>query len=54
MESFGYSSTLYATIKLSYFTSTFIAIMGASLLSVLLPLRKIKTMNTIEVTKVDA
>ena len=54
MESFGYSSTLYATIKLSYFTSTFLAIMGASLLSVLLPLRKIKTMNTIEVTKVDA
>ena len=54
MESFGMSSIIYATIKLSYFTSTFIAIMGASLLSVLLPLAKIKTMNTIEVTKVDA
>ena len=53
MESFGYSSVLYATIKLSYFSSTFIAIIGASLLSVLLPLRKIKTMNSIEVTKVD-
>ncbi len=54
MESFGMSSVIYATIKVSYFTSTFIAIMGASLLSVLLPLKKIKTMNTIEVTKVDA
>ncbi len=53
LESYGYSSTLYATTKLSYFTSTFIAIMGASLLSVLPPLRKIKTMNSIEVTKVD-
>ncbi|MDQ7043750.1 MAG: FtsX-like permease family protein [Sulfurimonas sp.] len=53
MESFGYSSVLYASIKLSYFTSTFVAILGASLLSVLLPLRKIKTMNSIEVTKVD-
>ena len=53
MESYGYSSVLYATIKLSYFTSTFVAIIGASLLSVLPPLRKIKTMNSIEVTKVD-
>jgi putative ABC transport system permease protein len=53
MESFGYSSVLYATIKLSYFSSTFIAIIGASILSVLPPLRKIKTMNSIEVTKVD-
>lgn len=53
LESFGYSSTLYATIKLHYFTSTFIAIVGASLLSTLPPLRKIKTMNSIEVTKVD-
>ncbi len=53
LESFGYSSIMYATIKVSYFTSTFVAIIGASLLSVLLPLRKIKQMNTIEVTKVD-
>lgn len=53
MESFGMSKVIYADIKISYFTSTFIAIIGASLLSVLLPLRKIKTMNVIEVTKAD-
>lgn len=53
LESFGYSSIMYATIKTSYFSSTFVAIIGASLLSVLFPLRKIKNMNTIEVTKVD-
>lgn len=53
MESFGMSSVIYADIKLSYFTSTFIAITGASLLSVILPLRKIKTMNAIEVTKAE-
>ncbi|MEA3523029.1 MAG: FtsX-like permease family protein [Campylobacterota bacterium] len=53
MESFGYSSVIYADIKLSYFTSTFVAITGASLLSVLLPLRKIKSMNVIEVIKAD-
>ena len=54
LESFGMSSVIYATIKISYFSTTFFAIMGASLLSVLLPLKKIKNMNTIEVTKVDA
>jgi len=53
MESFGMDTVIYADIRASYFTSTFLAILGASLLSVLLPLRKIKTMNTIEVTKVD-
>ncbi len=53
MESFGMSSVIHADIKLSYFTSTFIAITGASLLSVILPLRKIKTMNAIEVTKAE-
>jgi len=53
MESFGMSKVIYADIKLGYFTSTFVAIIGASLLSVLLPLRKIKTMNVIEVTKAD-
>ncbi len=53
LASFGYSSTMYAALKSSYFSTTFIAIVTASLLSVLLPLRKIKHMNTIEVTKVD-
>ena len=53
MESYGMSKVIYGDIKLSYFTSTLLAIIGASLLSVLPPLRKIKTMNTIEVTKVE-
>lgn len=53
LESFGMSSIIYATIKMSYFSTTFFAIIGASLLSVLLPLRKIKNMNTIEVIKAD-
>jgi len=53
MEQFGMSSTIYGVIKVSYFTSTFLAIVGASILSVILPLRKIKNMNVIDVTKVD-
>lgn len=53
LESFGMSAVIYGEIKLSYFTSTLLAIIGASLFSVLPPLRKIKTMNTIEVTKVE-
>ncbi len=53
LESFGYSSTIFATVKVSYFTSTFFAIISSSLLSVLLPLRKIKKMNSIEVIKAE-
>jgi len=53
LESYGYSSVMYATIKGSYFSSTFVAIFSSSLLSVVLPLRKIKNMNSIEVTKVE-
>lgn len=53
MESFGMSPILYATIKGSYFTTTFLAIISASLLSVLLPLRKIKHLNVIDVIKAD-
>ena len=53
LESFGWSSILYADIKADYFTYTFLAIIAASLLSVIPPLRKIKNMNSIEVTKVD-
>ncbi|MEA3227801.1 MAG: FtsX-like permease family protein [Campylobacterota bacterium] len=51
MESWGMESVLYATIKLSYFTTTFVAIMSASVLSVFLPLRKIKHLNPVEVIK---
>ncbi len=53
MESFGMQTTIYAHSQISYFTTTFIAIVGASLLSVLLPLRKIKKLNPIEVIKAD-
>lgn len=53
LESFGYESIIYAHMELSYFTNTFFAIIAASLLSVFLPLRKIKTLNPIEVIKAE-
>ncbi|CAA6826738.1 MAG: ABC transporter permease [uncultured Sulfurovum sp.] len=53
LESFGMNTTIYGHIKLSYFTTTFVAIIAASLLSVVLPLRRIKKMNPIEVIKAD-
>jgi ABC-type antimicrobial peptide transport system permease subunit len=51
MAYFGMDSILYATIKSSYFVSTFFAIIAASGLSVILPLRKIKKLNPIEVIR---
>ena len=53
LESFGYTSIIYATVKMSYFSLTFLAIISSSLLSVILPLRKIKKMNSIEVIKAE-
>ncbi|NOR58875.1 MAG: FtsX-like permease family protein, partial [Sulfurimonas sp.] len=53
LEMWGYESTIYGTIKLSYFTNTFVAIITASLLSVLIPLAKIKKLNPIEVIKAE-
>jgi len=53
LEMWGYEAVIYGTIKISYFTSTFIAIISASLLSVLIPLRKIKKLNPIEVIKAE-
>ena len=53
MERFGYDAVIYAQIKLSYFTSTFAAIISASLLSVILPLGKIKRLNPIDVIKAE-
>ena len=52
LESFGYSSILHASIELHYFSATFLAIVAASLLSVVLPLRKIKHMSIVDATKV--
>ena len=53
LEMWGYEAIIYATIKVSYFTATFIAIITASLLSVLIPLKKIKKLHPIDVIKAD-
>lgn len=53
MQSFGMDTVLYAHMEVSYFTNTFYAIISASLLSVVLPLRKIKTLNPVEVIKAE-
>jgi ABC-type lipoprotein release transport system permease subunit len=53
LEMWGYETTIHGTIKISYFTTTFLAIMSASLLSVVIPLQKIKKLNPIEVIKAD-
>ena len=53
LEMWGYESIIYGTIKVSYFTTTFTAIITASLLSVWLPLRKIKKLNPVEVIKAE-
>lgn len=54
MASFGMSSILYADIKLSYFTSSLGAIILASILSVLLPLKKIKKLHPVDVIKAES
>ncbi len=53
LEMWGYEAVIHGTIKVSYFTSTFAAIISASLLSVLIPLAKIKKLNPIEVIKAE-
>lgn len=53
LEMWGYESTIHGTIKVSYFTTTFAAIITASLFSIVIPLRKIKKLNPIEVIKAD-
>jgi len=53
LEMWGYEAVITGTIKVSYFTSTFGAIITASALSVLIPLRKIKKLNPIEVIKAE-
>lgn len=53
LQMWGYESVIYGTIKVSYFTTTFFAIMSASVLSVIIPLRKIKRLNPIEVIKAE-
>jgi len=53
LASFGMDTVIYAHIELSYFSNTFFAIITASLLSVVLPLQKIKRLNPIEVIKAE-
>ncbi|MDH4944490.1 FtsX-like permease family protein [Sulfurimonas sp. C5] len=53
LEMWGYESMIYGTIKLHYFTSTFVAIMVASILSIIIPLIKIKKLNPVDVIKVE-
>jgi len=49
LEAFGMASIVYGVIKFSYFTTTLAAIILASLLSVILPLRSLKKLKPIEV-----
>jgi len=53
LEEFGMASTIYATIKSSYFSTTLIAIIVAALLSVILPIQRVKKLNPIEVIQGD-
>jgi len=53
LEEFGMASTIYATIKSSYFSTTLIAIIVAALLSVILPIQRVKNLNPIEVIQGD-
>lgn len=49
LEAFGYNAVIFADIKLRYFTNTFFAIVAAALVSVLLPLYRLKKLHPIEV-----
>jgi len=53
MASFGMPTIIYAHQEFSYYSNTFYAIVISSLLSVLLPLRKIKHLHPIDVIKAD-
>jgi ABC-type lipoprotein release transport system permease subunit len=53
MASFGMPTIIYAHQELSYYSNTFYAIILSSILSVLLPLRKIKHLHPIDVIKAD-
>lgn len=53
LASFGMPTIIYAHQEFSYYSNTFYAIVLSSLLSVLLPLRKIKNLHPIDVIKAD-
>lgn len=49
LEAFGYNAVVFATIKGSYFSHTFLAVVAAALVSVVWPLYRLKKLNPIEV-----
>lgn len=53
LEDWGMTSTIYAAMEVEYFTTTFTAIISAALLSVILPLRRLKKLKPIEVIQGD-
>lgn len=53
LEEFGWGSMVYGIMKFEYFTSTFYAIILASLLSTIIPLYRLKKINAIRVIQGD-
>ncbi|MBN2824134.1 MAG: ABC transporter permease [Campylobacterales bacterium] len=53
LESFGMNRYMYATIESAYFINTFWAIVVAAVMSVIIPLRKIKHSKPVDVIKAN-
>ncbi len=53
MQEFGLAAVMHATIKLSYFTTTFWGIVIAAMVSIIIPLRRLKKLKPIEVIQGD-
>lgn len=53
LESFGMNRYIYATIDSAYFTNTFWAIILSAVMSVVIPLRKIKNSKPVDVIKAN-
>jgi ABC-type lipoprotein release transport system permease subunit len=51
LESFGMNRYIYATIKSAYFSNTLLAIVLSAMMSVVIPLRKIKNSKPVDVIK---
>lgn len=49
LDEFGIDAVIYATIEVNYFVTAFIAVLTASVLSILIPLRVLKKSKSIEV-----
>ncbi|MEA2027588.1 MAG: FtsX-like permease family protein [Campylobacterota bacterium] len=53
LESFGMNRYMYATVKSAYFTNTFWAIILSAIMSVVIPLQKIKKSKPVDVIKAN-